>query len=561
MRSRSSRRCGVARLLLAALLLPLSFVLVLGAASPAAAHATLISTDPAEGAVLETTPAEVTFTFNESVIGVPAGIQVFDATGAEVASKASVRKAQLVVELQEEIEGTAVIVWRLVSADGHPIGGSLSFSVGEPSKDVVVPTATADAGTDAPLLLGVVRWIGYLGLLVTAGVAAFSVLFLPAGRANDAARRRLRGAARGAAVVGVIAFWLAVPLVALYQLGLPASALGQGSTWSALATPEWVVPAAVLAGLALAVGALPTSAPDRLRTGCVLAGCVVALAAPSLTGHTRATSPQALVITVDVLHLVAGALWLGGLVAIGLVLADLAARDDSGGLVVARFSTWASAVLAALVVTGTVMAWRIAGSWSALLDTGYGTFLLVKILIVLVAITIAAWNRFSLLPRLRAVTKRKERRDSASLLVRTTVAEAGVLVAVLLVTGFLVDRSPEPDVAVTSPSGQGAASARQSVWLGGIIADVSLAPLAVGPATVTITMTDPDGAPKEGYAAPRISLSTTDVDLGDIELANQGPGIYTGEVVLPTNGTWEAQVSLRTTEFDNPVKTVRFEVP
>ena len=296
------------RTLLACLLVPLALLLVLGSAAPAAAHATLISTDPADGAVLETAPEQVTFTFNESVIGVPAGIEVFDATGAEVASTASVRKAQLVVGLDEEVgEGTFVVVWRLVSADGHPIGGSLSFSVGQPSAEVDVPTTAAEVDTTAPFLLSVVRWLGYLGLLVAAGVAAFSVLFLPRDRSADDSRRRLRTTARIAAVVAALSWWAAVPLVALYQLGLRASALGDGSTWSALATDEYVVPALVLAGLALASGALPASAPDRARTGLVLLGCAAALAAPSLTGHTRATTPEALVIAVDVLHLAAGA--------------------------------------------------------------------------------------------------------------------------------------------------------------------------------------------------------------------------------------------------------------
>jgi copper transport protein len=533
------------------LLACLSVLLVLGSAAPAAAHATLVSTDPAEGAVLEAAPEQVTFTFNESVIGVPAGIQVFDATGAVVDSSASVRDAQLVVDLEEEVgDGTLVVVWRLVSADGHPIGGSLSFSVGAPSDVVDVPAADDDAGTDAPLQLGVVRWLGYLGLLVAAGVAAFSVLFLPADAA--AGRLRLRATARTAALVAALGWWTAVPLVALYQLGLPLSALGDGSTWTSLAATEYVVPAAVVAGLALAVLARHPAA--------VLVGCAIAVAAPSLTGHTRASTPEALVIGVDVLHLAAGALWLGGLVAIALVLADLAERDDAGALVLARFSTWAAGILAVLVVAGSVMAWRVAGSWSALVDTGYGGLLLVKVLLVLAAIAVAAWNRWSLLPALTGAGKRRERRDAAALVGRTTLAEAGVLVAVLLVTGLLVDRSPEVDVAVASPTAAGETAA-QSVDLDDIAAEVTIDPLGVGPTTVTITMTDAAGKPAEGFEAPRLSLSTTGVDLGEVALTNLGPGIYAGDVVLPTQGEWKVQVSLRTSEFDNPVKTVRFDVP
>ncbi len=543
------RPSTVARLL-AALLLPLASVLVLGAAAPAAAHATLVATDPAEGAVLATAPSAVTFSFNESVIGVPAGVTVFDATGTEIASSATVRDAQLVVSLDGEVdEGTLVVVWRLVSADGHPIGGSLSFSVGAPSDVVDVPTSS-DADTDAPLLLGVLRWLAYVGLLVAAGVAAFAALFLPVDGVG-AARGRLRRTTLLAAVVAVLAWWAAVPVVALYQLGLPASGLGEGSTWSSLAGWEYVVPAAVTAGLALALVA-------GSRRGLVLVGCAVALAAPALTGHTRAATPEALVIVVDVLHLAAGALWLGGLVALALVLRSLAGHGDTGAEVLSRFSTWAAGILAVLVVAGSVMAWRVAGSVDALLDTTYGTLLIVKVLLVLVAIAIAAWNRFSLLPRLRDAERRPARDETAASVVRTTFAEAGVLVAVLLVTGFLVDRSPEPTVAVAS---SGAATGSETVRLDDISAEVVLEPLGVGPATLTLTMTDEAGQPAEGFEAPRMSLSTDGVDLGAVLLTNLGPGIYSGDVVLPTAGDWEVQVSLRTTEFDNPVRTVTFEVP
>ncbi|GAA1435048.1 copper resistance protein CopC [Mycobacterium cookii] len=511
--------------------------------------------------MLETAPEQVTFTFDETVIGVPAGIRVFDATGTEVASSASVRDAELVVALEEEVgDGTLVVLWRLVSADGHPIGGSLSYSVGAPSDVVDVPTADADADTEAPLLLGVSRWLGYLGLLVGAGVALFSVLFLPLSAPADGVRVRLRRKVGPAVVVAVVGWWAAVPLVALYQLGVGASALGDQATWSALAAEEYAVPLAVTLGLGLAVLALLVRAPDRRRAGLVLLGCTVALVAPSLTGHTRAAGPQALVIGVDVLHLVAGALWLGGLVAVGLVLGDLAARDDSGAVVLARFSTWAAGSLAVLVVAGTFLAWRIAGSWGALLDTGYGALLLVKVLLVALAVAIAAWNRFSVLPRLRAAARREERRDAAAVLVRTTLAEAGVLVAVLLVTGFLVDRSPGPDTSTGTPVAV-EQSGSEVVRLDDISAEVVLDPLGIGPATLTLTMTDPAGEPAEGFEAPRVSLSTEETDLGEVALTNQGPGVYSGEVVLPTGGDWKVQVSLRTTEFDNPVRSVVLEVP
>jgi copper transport protein len=99
------------------------------------------------------------------------------------------------------------------------------------------------------------------------------------------------------------------------------------------------------------------------------------------------------------------------------------------------------------------------------------------------------------------------------------------------------------------------------VELDDISARITLDPLAVGPATLTIEMTDAAGAPAEGYEAPRLALTSDEVELGEVALSSLGPGVYAGDIVLPTTGEWEVQVSLRTTEFDNPVKTVTFVVP
>ena len=489
------------------LLLPLACVLLLGAAAPASAHATLIGTDPVEGAVLDDRARRGDLHLQRVGDRRAGGHPVFDAAGEEVASSATVRDAELVVHLDEEVgEGTLVVVWRLVSEDGHPIGGSLTFSVGAPSDNVDVPTTSADADTTAPLPLSVVRWLGYLGLLVAdrgSDVRGALPARRPRGRWFAPAPARRRPPRRGTGRPRV------APRSAARR-ALPARPARVGARRRldlVGAGADGVRRTCRRRRRTGARVALPVAEPDRARTTLVLAGCAVALAAPALTGHTRAASPEALVVAVDALHLVAGAVWLGGLVAIALVLSDLAARDDSGAVALSRFSTCASGVLAVLLVTGTFGAWRIAGSWGALLDTGYGGLLLVKVLLVLVAVAIAAWNRFSLLPRLRDASRRRERRDAAGLLVRTTLAEAGVLVAVLLVTGFLVDRSPEVVVAADA-SRPGAADAAQSVELGELTGEVTLEPVGVGPTTVTIELTDDAGRPAEGFEAPRLSLST-----------------------------------------------------
>lgn len=548
--ARCSRRVAALLVVLAALV-----AVVIGGAGPASAHATLVATDPAEGAVLAEAPEQVTFTFNEAVIGVPTGVRVFDARGGEVASTASVSGSELHVELDEEVgDGTLVVVWRLVSEDGHPIGGSLTFSVGAPSATVEKPPV-GDVDPDAPWTLSLARWLGYVGLLAGAGLVWFAVLLLPGDELARAGRRRVVTAVRAATTCAGLAWLLALPLTAMYQLGGGADTLAKGSTWSALSSTQYVVTALVVLGLVGAVTLLGDGFPTRSRGIAAVVAGVVAVVAPALTGHTRAAGPEVLVVGADMLHLLAGAVWFGGLVGLALTLPGLADKGEVGGEVLARFSGLGAGVLAALVATGSLLAWRIVGSWGALVDTGYGQVLLVKVAIALVVVGIAAWNRFRLLPLLRQADRRRDRRTAAQRVVRATAAEAAVLVVVLLVTGVLVDKSPGPDRAAAA-----ARSAVSTGTLGDVAVRATMAPAATGPSTVTIAMSDSGGEPFEGFEAPRARLSSAEVELGDVPVQSVAPGTYSAQVVLPSPGTWRLQVSLRVTEFENPVTTLEFTV-
>ncbi|GAA1515124.1 copper resistance protein CopC [Nocardioides humi] len=551
----------------AALLLALAVLLLLPAA-PAAAHATLIATDPAAGAVLPAAPDRVRFTFDEKVSLVPDGVRVFDAAGDPVASSATARDAVLEVDLPDEVgTGTLVVVWRVVSADGHPISGSLAFSVGAPSEQVVAVPVPDSGPTGPPLVSSIATWAGYVSLLLTAGLVAFVVLFVPEHHLADRARDRLVRSSRIGAGIAIVAWLAEVPLTAVYQVGAGVGALAKGSTWASLDRLEYVVAGVVSAGLVLAVVLLGRGLVDRTRRLVALAACALAACAPALTGHTRGVTPEALAVGADMLHLVAGSIWLGGLVALVLVLPDLGGRGALAAEVLARFSVVAAGVLAALAVTGVLLAWRIAGSWDVLFSTGYGRLLLVKIGAAAVAVLIACWNRFVLLPRLRDAAHRRDRRTGAGMLARSTAAEAVVLVAVLLLTGFLVDRSPEAAPAASAagaggPAGSGGPvePAVRSVRMGHIEVRATLSSPRPGRGTVRVELLDVDGRPTEAFEAPRLRLAGADVDLGAVPVDSVAPGVYSGPVVIPTAGTWRLQVSLRLGEFENPVSVLEFPV-
>ncbi|MCO8276183.1 copper resistance protein CopC [Actinoplanes sp. TRM 88003] len=502
-------------------LLLASAVMLLGLSEPAYAHANLVSADPAEGAVLTTAPDQVVFTFDEAVRGVPDGVQVFDPQGDLVEATATVGGAKLEVALPDQLgNGTTVITWRVVSDDGHPVGGALTFSVGAPTPVVTPPAAGVP---EVPWTLTLARWLGYVSLFLASGLVLFVALFLPTG----VPRRRLVTGARVAAAVAAVAWLVMLPLTLLYLYG-------QVSAWSSLPPTEYAVTAAVVGGSALAVVLL------NRRRGAAVSAAAIAVMAPAFVGHTRAATPEVLVIGADMLHLLAGSVWLGGLVGLALTLPGLSGRGGAAADVLARFSTAAAGVLAALVATGSLLAWRILGSWSALVDTSYGQLLLVKIGIVAVALAIAGWNRWSLVPRRRPV-------------LRAIAVEGAILIVALLLTGFLVDTSPES----TSTPARAAAEANPGVrttTLGDIEVQATLAPLRRGTNTITLKLSS------EGVAPPVVRLTSDRAGLGEVPLKQVSAGNYTASVVLPAPGTWRMQVSLRVSEFANPVAELDFEV-
>ena len=532
--------------------------LVLACAPPASAHAELIDTDPDEGAVLEAAPDVVRLTFSEPVRGVPEGVQVFDAEGEPIASSSRTSDTDLLVTLDEDVtDGTVAVAWRVVSVDGHPIAGTLSFSVGAPSESVAAPVV--DAPEDGvPVALSLSRWPAYAGLLLAVGLVWFATMLLPSGLDKlDRAWRRLVRTARLAAGVSATAWLVGVPLTALYLRGTGPSTLLDAATWRSLPAEEVVIAAATAVGVLSAAWLLPRDPGWSSRHQLAALAGLLALAPLPLSGHTRAETETGLVVSVDWLHLVAGSVWLGGLVGLSMTLPGLAGRREAAAALVSRFSTAAAAVLAALVLSGAFLAWRIVGSWDALLTDGYGQLLLVKIGVAALAVAIAAYNRFRLLPRMTAAAGFHDRVDASS----GAVAHHGPG-GRGSGGGAAGDRVPDPEEpADRGPrDGAGRRVPRPSEPdLGDLEAVVTLSPATSGMNTLTLRMRDNDGTLVEGAEPPRVRLTSDDL-AGDVPLARIGPGTFQGRIVIPRDGTWQVQVSLRLSKFDNPVARMEFHV-
>ncbi len=123
MRGRAGLRVGVVGVA--------ALVMVGFAASPAAAHNELIAATPKDGAVLPTAPATVELEFTEVVDNRFARVAVTDPAGDVLALRpARVEGTKVIQPLTLPAPGRYRVGFRVVSTDGHPVEGGISFTVG-----------------------------------------------------------------------------------------------------------------------------------------------------------------------------------------------------------------------------------------------------------------------------------------------------------------------------------------------------------------------------------------------------------------------------------------------
>ncbi|MER7850179.1 FixH family protein [Kitasatospora sp. NPDC096077] len=647
--------------------------LMLAGAGPAAAHATLDATDPAQNSVVATAPAAVTLTFSETVSLSSDSVRVLDPAGkpvdtgnpAHADGKGNTARVGLNSGLAN---GTYTVAWRAVSEDSHPVGGAFTFSIGAPSDTSVSTTALqgAKADTLVAALYGTGRTVAYAAFALLAGVAAFVLICWPAGATRRPVQRLLMTGWTALLASTVAVLLLRGPyergsgIGQTLDLSLVRSTLDE-RIGTALAARLLLLAAAGIF-LSLLVGQLgqppkpvaPAPAehqdakhqdgehqdedaeaaelreleqraverPQReARLGLGVAGLLLAVALSATwvgADHASVGIQVWLALPFGILHLIAMALWLGGLASLLVAL-----REGVGAEVVDRFSRIAFGSVAVLVVTGVYQSWRGLGSWSALTDTEYGKLLLVKTGCVVVMLGVA-WMSRSWLARLRSAPTEAAEVERAEVpepvgavaqsadpvrqaqldrqlaatrsagrergltptragLRRSVLVEALVAVAVLVVTTMLTNSPPgrvagEIKAAGGTGAGNAAPAAPQTEPDRTVelklpydtkgrtpnakgTATVTLNPARTGPNEVKLALDGTDGKPVD---VPEVQLAFTlpDRDLGPLPVAltPEGTGRWSGTTQLPLAGTWVVSVQIRSSDIDQTTPTQQFKI-
>jgi copper transport protein len=596
---------------------------VLGFATPAFAHAQLLGTSPSSGAVVATPPTQVVLTFGETVQAPPTAIEVYSAAGQQVRTgpvgHPSGRGDQVEVTLPSSMKGTYIVSWRVISADTHPVQGAFTFSVGAAStgnglgsleQHLLAARHPSRALGD---LAGALRTLILLAVLVAVGGVALLV-----GWPEGLARRALRGSIRAATVLAAVASAAAVVAQGPYDAGKPLGTAFRSAVLSPILHSSFGRGAAIRIGASLVILAALLSATlgrDRPRlttTGSrrpglipapwllvALAGCAGLVVSLSLSGHATTGRWEPFGFIADLVHVGAAAVWLGGLIALVVVLFWPGPGRDGGelGAVVRRFSATAVWAVGLIVASGFFEAWRQIGSWKALTDTDYGTLLLLKVTLVLAAIEAGWFSRRWVAHRLEpavapapfvsVAASASARRNgpgaatasgrlasdgrggtdrahparvqpTAPRFRRWVAFEALIGLGIVALTGALIDSVPPQGEKVV-------AAARAYTHRTSIGADslsVVVYPLVAGTAHVAVQLTNRATAPVDAFqVTAQLSLPSRRIGPIEVPLTHQFTGSWVADnVTLPLSGHWTLEVSVLTDPITEIDRTFDFTI-
>ncbi|MFF0369939.1 copper resistance protein CopC [Micromonospora sp. NPDC005087] len=515
-----------------------ALLLVLLPARPAAAHAVLVESQPANGTTVTAVPRVALLRFSEDISPEFSAASLLDSTGRAVEGTriATDRRGarQLVLELPTLAPGTYGIAWRVLAEDdGHTTDGVVIFTVGSPSPGApALQAAEFRDGTPPPDIVR--RWLGLCLLAgLIGGLAVAAVVLRPVGAAAaepirvavDEARRRALTLAAGAG--GLAAVVGGADLVAqTYRSGplgfSTAATLLSGTRWGNL----WLAREAMLLALAAVAAALrsPARGPHlRGPAPWVAVGLLgsVAVTVEALGGHAASVgATRTVAVAAIAVHALTACLWLGGVVTLAVVLArrggPAAGRGDLLKAVGHRFTVLAAVCVALVVATGLYSAGREVESVRALVDTTYSRLLIAKGVLLSVAGGLGLASALRLHGRTAA-------RLAAPPSRRLLAAEATAGVVLLLLAGALVE-TPPPRQSTALDAGAPTAVTRNGS-VGDVVVSVTVTPNQPGTNGFTVLAASSRRPPPAEIEDVTVEFDrgSTAVPLREIE-----PGRYFG---------------------------------
>jgi copper transport protein len=553
------------------LLLISMVVLVLGIAIPARAHASLERSVPKSGEILLESPSEIILEFNEDLDPTASEVELYDGSGKVVVPGPGVIDASepLILRLKTETlpDGVYSAIWHVRSAvDGHFTNGTVGFSIGlaSPQASLLPPPGTPDPATVIPdTFETIVRWLAYLSAAVGFGSLTFGFLIwrrayrrdMNQSEASDEAIRQL---IRRVTLGSLASLAVATLAFALIQ----TSRALELSLWTTLVTSFsqmfvsrngmlWGLRLILIVILAVLVLRLPSPGAGSSKPWLLLlfvgSGILFTF---SLQGHGAAHGSE-VEVALYWLHLVATAVWLGGL---PLFVIALRRSDIIITGLGPRYSDAALISVGIIAATGLYQALVHVRTIEALTSTTYGRMLLGKTVIFALLFALGGINLFVLSSRIQQSIS-----NARNWMVRTVRIEMTLGALLLLAVGILTGVSPAFD-ALETRQAQGF---METVGVDDVDMLVRVAPLEEGENEIGVEFTDRRTGVMSGAPEVLFRLRMIEMDLGEqqVRATSEDGRRYTARGSYFTMiGPWELEVIIRRPGYNDVRQTFELEI-
>ena len=462
----------------------------------ASAHTDFESSTPTDGETVDGPLSEVIVEFTNPAEPAGEGFELLDPSGV-VRAPTSIDPTDgtaFVLTFDPALtDGTYGLRWQVRAGDAHPIDGSFSFTVVGAAPTTTTPTTTAPPSTSAPSAIETTvpaivapvttgpptdldtflaagdgatddaAWVGrvgrtftFLGLIFGLGTVAALVWVIRGRRDEITAELNWIRLAGLAIALGGFIEWAGLHMthdavatellqtkagvaVALKIVGGLAVVAGFHAGVGEIDVPGRSLSAATLSEPVTRPGSTPSDARWRPTSSALigLVGLALVVASFWFDGHTVSRGWWPLHAAVDLVHVVAAAVWAGGVFAMTTVvwMRRRNGLPTETAQMIVRFSSVAAISLAALTVAGAIMTYTIVESFDDVVSTQWGRVLIAKLFAVAVAAGIGAFNHFRLRPAL------EQRPDDPALAVelrRTLTIESTVFFVIVVLTSWLV---------------------------------------------------------------------------------------------------------------------------
>jgi copper transport protein len=449
------------------------------------------------------------------------------------------------------------VQFRVISADSHPVTGTITFGVGvAPGADAAANAPPPTAPHAVSLALDVFRVAGWVALVLLAGLPLVCLLIWPVGLRT----RRVQRLVWSGWILSYVSLLGTVLVRGPYDA---AEGLGRsfdsGLLHATLSSRLGSLLEAQAVLLTVALPVLWALMPTQVAAGdthprpeeaqrppvfWLLSGAVLAVllwGSNAAAGHAGAGYLWPLWTGITAVHLAATATWLAGLSALAFVLLRTARGSASWDGALLRWSGVATVAVVLLLGTGLAQSLRSIDTVAELTATHYGKLLLIKVGLVAAMLLLAFVNR------------RGVRRAGGSSVARRAVSgELALGLVVLAVTSSLSTTAPGKDTY--SPALHRTAHAAQ------IVVEVDIPHTRRGTQQITLHFTDAKGRP---YRPVKVSgaFYEDDKDLGPLPVNYRQAGVVaTGSATVLVPGNWRLRIIVQTSDVGAGIADVHYRV-